>query len=237
MKRFPPTLLTGLVLGAAGVLAAQERYEVAGQRVAIYNLAGEVSVEAGQGRSVSVEVRRGGSDAGDLTVARGAIGDRETLRVIYPADAIHYPSRGDGYGTDVYVRPDGTFGDGGRDRGHRSDGRVRISGRRGDFEAWADLTIRVPEGQRIEVYLGAGRLVASNVRGNVHLDGASADVSATGITGPLSVDVGSGDVTVRDIAGDVDLDTGSGSVDVTGVWGDVLRRGAGFPGPDAAARA
>ncbi|OGU04494.1 MAG: hypothetical protein A2W29_01500 [Gemmatimonadetes bacterium RBG_16_66_8] len=94
-----------------------------------------MSVETGQGRSVSVEVRRGGSDARALRIEQGTIGDRETLRVIYPADAIHYPSRGNGYGTDVYVRPDGTFGDGGRDRWHRSDGRVRISGRRGDFEA------------------------------------------------------------------------------------------------------
>lgn len=224
MPRMFAFVLAGAVAaGSATPGTAQERHEISGTRIAIYNLAGQVTLEPGSGSAVVVQVTTGGSDAGQLTVERGPIGGRETLRVIYPADAIRYSRSGWSGGTEIRVRDDGTFGDQWSGRWARSEARrVRISGR-GDFEAHADLRIAVPQGQQIEVYLAVGQLSATNVRGDLRLDASSADVSATGTVGPLAVDVGSGQVTVRDVQGDVDLDTGSGDVDATNVRGDVLR--------------
>lgn len=219
------TCFTGLaIVGLAARADAQERYEITGPRVAIYNLVGEVTVEPGRGSSVMVELTRGGADGSRLTVERGPIGNRATLRVIYPSDDIHYTTPFGRHNTELRVRDDGTFGDAGPDRrgfDWREGRRVRI-GDRGAFDGRADVKILVPEGQEIEVYLAAGRLGATNVRGTVRLDAASADVTTSGTSGALSVDVGSGNVTVRDAQGDVDVDTGSGTVDLTGVRGDVV---------------
>jgi len=222
MSRFHLLVVSALAASASG-LAAQERHEISGTRIAIYNLAGQVTLEPGRGSAVVVEVTRGGRDAGELTVERGPIRDRETLRVIYPADDIRYPTLGWRSNTEIRVRDDGTFGHSNDwPEGRRSGRRVRISDR-GDFEAFADLKIAVPQGQQVEVYLAVGKLSATNVRGDLRLDAAGADVAATGTVGPLAVDVGSGTVTVRDIQGEVSLDTGSGRVDATNVRGDVLR--------------
>jgi len=224
MPRMFALVLAGAVLAASGTpVTAQERHEVSGSRIAIYNLAGQVTLEPGSGSAVTVQVTRGGRDAGELKVEQGPFGGRQALRIIYPSDDIHYPAPGWASGTEIRVRDNGTFGDQWSRGEDRSDARrVRISGR-GDFEAFADLKIAVPQGQQIEVYLAVGKLSAANVRGDLRLDASSADVSATGTVGPLVVDVGSGEVTVSDVQGDVDLDTGSGDVDVTNVRGELLR--------------
>lgn len=216
-------LAGAFVTGSAGGVAAQERHEISGPRIAIYNLAGQVTLEPGRGSAVVVEMTRRGRDAGELTVERGPLRDRETLRVIYPADEIRYPTLGWRSNTEIRVRDDGTFGDAnGRREGRPSGRRVRISDR-GDFEAFADLKITVPQGQQIEVYLAVGKLSATNVRGDLRLDASDGDVTTTGTVGALVVDVGSGNVSVRDAEGEVSLDTGSGDVDATNVRGDVLR--------------
>src|SRR5690606_15159318 len=59
-------LSIGIIFAAAAAApaAAQqtERYALAGANVAVYNLAGEVRVEAGSGSEVVVELARGGAD-------------------------------------------------------------------------------------------------------------------------------------------------------------------------------
>ncbi len=215
-------VLVACLAGSATGIAAQERHEITGTRVAIYNLAGQVTVGPARGSAVVVEVSRGGADAVALKIEQGTIGPRETLRVIFPADDIRYPSVGWRGNTELRVRDDGTFGDNERGEHRREGARVRISDR-GDFEAYADLKVSVPEGQRVELYLAVGKLSATNVRGDLRLDASSADVTSTGTVGALVVDVGSGDVTVRDAQGDVSLDTGSGDVDASNVRGESLR--------------
>jgi DUF4097 and DUF4098 domain-containing protein YvlB len=215
--------LAALTAGTAALRSASaqgERYQLAGERVAVYNLAGRVTVAAGSGSAVIVEVTRGGADAGELTVERGELGGTDALRVIYPGDRIVYPS--EGYGrTELRVREDGTFGDGGdwpRDRGRRV-----VVARSGEgLEAYADLTIRVPAGRRVVVHLAVGDLSAANVSGDLVLDTHSADVTASSIRGDLLVDVGSGNVRVNDVEGDVTLDTGSGNVDASNVRGATI---------------
>ncbi|MBT8477566.1 MAG: hypothetical protein KJO06_01520, partial [Gemmatimonadetes bacterium] len=60
-----------LVLPASPA-SAQERYELAGEAAAVWNLAGAVTVTGG-GSTLTVEVRRGGADASQLQVATGSI--------------------------------------------------------------------------------------------------------------------------------------------------------------------
>jgi lia operon protein LiaG len=228
MQAFP--ILAALAL-LPSLLAAQqiERYTLEGDDIAIYNLAGALTVEPGTG-SVSVELVRGGRDAARLRVERGELRDRETLRVVYPSQEVAYAGLEDGSSTTLKVRDDGTFGDGGDRHDHDYDddddrprGRtVRISRDRGDLQAHADMKVRVPVGSRVEFRLAVGRVSIANVNGEIMVDSHSAPVTITAPKGSFAVDVGSGDVRVSGAEGTLSVDTGSGSVEVTGFRGDEL---------------
>lgn len=213
-------LLVVATTGAWGLSAVagspqDGRYELSGNQVAVYNLAGEITVEPGSGSAVVVEVTQVGRDADQLSIDRGPIDDWSTLRVVYPGDRVHYSGRGRG-STELRVRDDGTFGgDGGR--------RVRISGDDDGLDAHANMRISVPEGQTFSLYLAVGTVSATNVEGRIRLDTHSAPVMTSGTAGSMVIDVGSGRVEASDHEGDLDIDTGSGSVDVSGVRGDMLR--------------
>ena len=213
--------VVSLIATTLGAAQASQRYTIAGDNVAIWNLAGEVRVEAGPAGGVVVEVTRGGSDAAKLEIQTGPIGERQTLRVVYPDDDIIYSPLGYHSNTDLEVRNDGTFNEGDRHvfgRGHR----VRIHGGGSGTEAYADLRILVPAGRRIAVYLAVGKMTATNVNGDVRLDVSSSNVTVSGMRGSLTVDAGSGDVRVTDATGDLNLDTGSGNVTVSRVHGTDL---------------
>lgn len=218
--------VVALLLSSGPAIAQQvERYSISGDDIAIYNLAGVLRVEAGSGSDVTVEVTRGGRDAGKLRIERGPVRGHETLRVIYPDDAIVY---GEDYGgsTSLDVREDGTFGD---SHGRRWSGgrRVRISGSGRGLEAHADLRIAVPAGKRLAAYLAVGQAFVSNVNGDLRVDVSSANVTADHTKGSLYVDTGSGDVRVTDADGDLNLDTGSGNVAVSGARGGDVKLDTG----------
>jgi lia operon protein LiaG len=214
-------ILPFVLAGPAVVAAQQERHTLEGDDVAIYNLAGEVSVEAGQG-SIGVQVSRGGGAAGQLRVEQGEIGGRETLRVIFPSDHIVYPPLGRGSSTQLRVRDDGTFGDEhGWDERPRSR-RVTIMDQGDGLDAHADLRISVPGGRQVAIHLAVGKVTVTNVNGRISVDAHNAPVTATGTRGELSVDVGSGDVLVSQTEGALSVDTGSGSVEVSRYRGATL---------------
>lgn len=230
-------LLVGscVVMLSTPAAAQSSRYALKGDSVAIYNLVGELRVEAGTGSDVIVDVQREGEGAGKLDVQSGPLRGRETLRVIYPEDVIVVPEWGRGSSTTIRVRDDGTFGDDGS--GHHSHGffgegrEVRIVGR-GHYdglEASAALHVSVPVGRNVALHLGVGKTFVSNVDGAIHVYVASADVSADRTKGSLHVATGSGDVDVRAAAGDVALETGSGDVTLSGMDGSrlVLNTGSG----------
>ncbi|MFQ5679809.1 MAG: DUF4097 domain-containing protein [Gemmatimonadota bacterium] len=209
----------GAALGASatavsGPLAGQqpERYELAGERVAIYNLAGQLRVVPGSGRTVSVSVSRGGEDASRLRIESGALEGRETLRVLFPGDRIVYREIGRGSRSQMRVREDGTFGRAGR--------RVTVAGSGEGTRAYADLTVSVPAGREVAVYLGVGKAHASGVEADLLLDTHAGSVTVERHRGSLNVDTGSGRVEVADVEGDLLVDTGSGGVRATGVRGD-----------------
>ena len=213
-----PALRIATLLLFPLTLAAQqqpERRTVAGDHVAIYNLAGVMRLERGTGGDVVVELTRGGPDAGRLEIATGPVRGREALRVIYPDDEIVYRGLGRGSNTTLHVRDDGTFNDRDDQGRHRGDEgrRVRIMSSGSGLEAHADLRIAIPAGKRVEVYLAVGQAFASNVDGDLRVDVAAANVTADHVKGSLLVDTGSGDVTASSVrAGNVKIDTGSGNV-------------------------
>ena len=210
--------LAALALCAPTLCQAQKQFTLSGDEVAVYNLAGKVSVSAGSGGSVMVAVTPGGSDGGKLTFAEGTVRGRNSLRVIYPSDRIVYSATGQGSHTELSVREDGTFGGDDEHRNGDHGGRVRISGSGSGLEAHADLAISVPEGKSVRVNLGVGDITASNVSGNLRLDTSSGSVDVTGTRGELSVDTGSGDVKVTRVSGGaISIDTGSGEVNGTGI--------------------
>lgn len=219
--------------------AAQERFSVSGSDVAIYNLAGQVRIEPSNGASVIVEVTRGGSDATRLRVETGSVRGRDAIRIIYPNENIVYRAQDKGFErtgfdrfarTQFRVRDDGTFNDErlrgeGTGAGSRfgmpfGDGRrVTIAGRGRGVEAHADLRVLVPQGKRVAVILGVGKLYARNVNGDVAIRTHSADITAEAVEGALWVDAGSGDLKLSDVSARLDVHTGSGDVDLTRVRG------------------
>jgi DUF4097 and DUF4098 domain-containing protein YvlB len=242
----------GLVLIlTAGSLRAQapERFSLAGEQVAIFNLAGAVRVERGTGSSVIVEVTRMGADADRLTVRNADVDGWRSLFIQYPADRIVYPRIGRFSRTEFDLHSDGTFG--GRMTRARllEDGfslpsairlgsretRVRVSSTGSGLEAWADLRVLVPEGRTIALHLGVGRINVASVDGHVRVEARSGSIDAHGINGSLLASTGSGGVSVTAVRGHVRIDTGSGSVRADDVGSGTLIIDTGSGGVDATA--
>ena len=201
-------------------LAAQESqsYSLAGDVVALYNIAGSVTVQGGGRGPVTVAGSRTGPDAARLTVETGTLRDRMTLRVLYPEDRIIYPGMGRGSNSTFSIREDGTWGDEEGRRNRQGDRRrITVRGDGDGLEAAANLRVTIPEGRRVFIYLGFGRIEASTVNGELYLDTMAGDVTARGTEGLLNIDTGSGEISVTDVAGRISLDTGSGDVTVTGL--------------------
>jgi hypothetical protein len=223
MKR-STTLLAGLALAASlSPLSAQspERFTISGNRVAIYNLVGAITVGPGTGSAVTVEVTRQGADGRQLRVETGPIEGSETLRIIFPGDDIVYGNQEWNGRTEMYVRDDGTFGGGWGRRDRERGRRVYVRSRGAGLRAYANLRILVPTGKEVGVFIGVGELSASNVNGDIRLDASSGNITADRMRGSLLVDTGSGNVEVSDAEGtELNIDTGSGDVRVNGANSD-----------------
>jgi lia operon protein LiaG len=207
---------------AASPLAAQtERFTLTGREPAVHNLAGQVTVAAGSGNAVVVEVTRAGQDAGELRVSQSG----DAVRVIYPGDRIVYGRMGAGSRSTLQVRRDGTLGS-----GLTGSRRVTIAGSGRGTRAHADVRVLVPAGRTVSVHQGVGEVQVTNVNGRVEVNTAAAGVRAQGTRGELSVDVGSGAVQVRDAQGEVTVETGSGRVTLENVRGTTLEVSTGSGG-------
>jgi DUF4097 and DUF4098 domain-containing protein YvlB len=211
----------------SAAFAQTEQRTIKGSTVAVYNLAGRLRAIAGTGDAVVVEITRSGPDAAKLKIETGPIGARETLRIVYPSDRVVYPDLRPSR-TSIHVREDGTFG-GSDDRYDRVDIRSYGPG----LEAHADLVVRVPRGQRVELFLGVGRADVVNVEGELLVDVASAEVDVAGMKGNLILDTGSGRVSVRDVTGDLNIDSGSGGLTLDKIKGSILRLDSGSGGVQA----
>lgn len=213
-----------VLLASAGGLAAQDRISLSGDRVAIYNVAGEVRVETGTGPNITVEVTRGGSDGEQLEVERGSADGWQTLVVRYPDQRIVYRRLGRFSRSEFSVRDDGTFGLPNLDprlgderikrgAGSKAGGaRTRVTGSGSGLEAHADLRVIVPAGRAVAIHLGVGKVIADNINGDLQIDARSASVQATRLSGFGRIDTGSGSITLHGATGNFGLHTGSGAI-------------------------
>jgi lia operon protein LiaG len=209
--------MVALAIAAPLVAQTPERHTLRGDRVAIYDLVGDVRIVEGSGRDVVIELTRQGSDASQLRVETGDISGVPTLRVIFPFDRIHTESdEGHQNISDLRVRDDGTFGHGVGGR------RVTISSRSG-ADAAADLVIRLPSGTTLDLKVGAGSVNADGTRSNLSLDVISADITLKGTRGNVVIDAASGGIEAQDVEGDLNIDTGSGSVELLRIRASDLR--------------
>jgi lia operon protein LiaG len=235
--RIPSSRFLALAALAAGSLvpaaagAQTESKTLAGDKIAIYNIAGRLRVEATTAAQVTVQITRGGRDAKDLKIESGDVRGWQALRILYPSDRIVYRDGERRFSgrTTLTVNDDGTFGDGNQnDRGFfHSGNRVQISNSGSGMEAFADLKVLVPKGQRVALHLAIGEATVSNVDGDISVDVQAARVTTEHTRGRLTLDTGSGGVSVTGAEGEVSLDVGSGGVTVSGVRGPSLRIDAG----------
>ncbi len=201
----------------AAPLAAQqaERFTLAGNEVAIYNLVGTLRIDRGSGSDVVVSLTRSGRDARQLTVEQTTLRGIPSLRVVYPAGDIVYPAMGRHSNTQFWIRDDGTWD--GMDWGRRRNGarEVRIAGSGSGLEASAQLEISVPAGQKLKLFLGVGAVHVANVDGALSVEVASAGITSRETRGQLSLETGSGDIEVSNHDGALSLESGSGDIAVT----------------------
>jgi lia operon protein LiaG len=206
----PALAVAVMVMAAPAEAQRVERFSITGNSAVVHNLAGEITVAAGTGSAVVVEVTRGGADASRLRVAQ----DGNTVRVAFPGDRVVYERMGPRSRSSFSVRADGSLAGGMRAR------QVTVAGSGTGVRAWADVRVLVPAGRNVQVHQGVGRLQVTNVTGQLQLRGHSVAVRTQGTRGELEVGVGSGTVEVRDAQGEVAVSTGSGAVTMAGVRGD-----------------
>ena len=208
--------------------AQTERKTLSGQSIAVYNIAGKVSIEPGTGSDVVVEITRGGRDAAKLSVSVGDVRGANALRIIYPDDDIIYPAMGHNSNSGTRINDDGTWGN---DHGIFGGHRVRIRGSGSGTEAWADLRILVPAGKRANVTILVGELAANHVNADLKLESGSGGIHTSDTKGGLHVSSGSGGIEVRDASGnDIGIEVGSGGISVNGVSGRNLKIESGSGG-------
>lgn len=220
------SLVATAVTIAVAAPASAGQHSLSGSRVHVYNLAGSVDIVAGSGSAVTVESTTGGRDAARIDV-RSHPGAEPALVFHYPGSKVVYRRDGAGrrsnFRTTLDVGADGRFGDGwGKDGLGLGRRKVEIRSDGDGLEAWADLRIAIPKGQRAAIHLGVGGVTVANVDGELRVDCAAASVEARDTKGWLDIDTGSGAVSIRDAADRVSVDTGSGSVTVINFTGTDL---------------
>ena len=201
-------VLAGSTLQAAQV---EQNHSFSTDRLTVRNVIGEIHVEGHGGSTFEVVVRMGGRDAAEGSIRTKTADDQ--LDVVFPAgdgDFV-YPRLGRS-SSDFNLKNGGNmaelfYGDG-------AD-RIKVRGSGKGLELWADMTIRVPTGGKLEVVHGVGELRAENVDGDLELATRSGNVTADRTHGELSVATGSGDVGMTEIDSEsVEIATGSGSIKV-----------------------
>jgi lia operon protein LiaG len=225
---FPSLAFAVLAASPAPTTGNGERFTLSGPSIAIYDLAGNVTVEAASASETSIEVVRRGSDASRLRVEAGPVGSVQTLRVIFPADRILFPDADRGFTDHVQVGDDGRFADRALFPDDSSPRHVvTIASHGSGLDASADLHVRVPNGRRVSLFVVAGAVSVTNVDGDLRVDASSATVTTQHTRGALSLDTGSGAVRVRDAQGELTIDSGSGDAIVRGVRGAGLHLDTG----------
>lgn len=225
------SLIVLLSLAAATALAGEFERDHAfeADELILTNMIGEIRVESAGGDRYEVHVAVRGDDADpDLIDVVLDEGREARLDVRFPVEEHRryvYPELGRGSSTTIWQHDQGSGDDGWWTQLKRALGgeKITIRGSGRGLEVWADITVKIPDGRRTKIYLGAGELNARGIDGKLVLDTHSGPVTVDGHAGRLVCDTGSGEVRIRDIDGPMLADTGSGSVHVENQRGGALK--------------
>ncbi len=221
-RRFPACLCTALIAALGTPMLSAEaqqtlRLTPANGRVAIWNLVGMARIERGTSSEVEVQITPQGADAERMITRTGLIDGEQTLRIFYPADEIRPAGRtrrnGNSWYSTLRLREDGRFD------GRNNTGRRMRIGSGADFEAAADLVIRVPQDVTLDLHVAVGDVEAVGTTHDLTIDTHSGRVQTSNTRGPLHIDTGSGSVEIIGHTGDLDADTGSGSIEASDITG------------------
>ncbi|MEX0900858.1 MAG: DUF4097 family beta strand repeat-containing protein [Gammaproteobacteria bacterium] len=176
--------------------------------ISVENLVGSMTIVAGDGDEVVIEVDRiGATDelAQSITLQHRVHGDNIEVWVEYPNNRYVYkPERGSHNTTATY-------------RGKR----IRVESRgRGD-EVHADVRVTLPHGVEFEAHNVVGPLDADGLRGEISLRTSSGRVTAANGRGEWTVRSGSGRLDISNFEGDLDARTGSGGIELANVSGEI----------------
>jgi hypothetical protein len=218
--------LVSLAATSARAESFEERMTFSSERLLLGNVTGAITIEAHGGSGFEILATARGADVTREAVAFDRTdGDDARLVITFPGERrLSYPEMPRRTRARFSFDPDRREDDstvGGifrRERGQTYD----VSSGRG-FEAWVDVTVRVPRGGALTVRNGVGAIVGETLDGRFDLATHYGDVRVASINGDLTVDTGNGDVSASEVKGRVTIDTGNGDVDVSGAEGDVVR--------------
>ncbi len=181
------------VLGLnASVLVAQDfefnRDLAQGSTFVLRNIIGDVRVEAGTGRALSVTARKKPGrhgDPDDVEIKSVEIDGGVAICVYYPSSGRSRNSRGDD-------------GDRGRRRNDNPCSRGSEWQNNDRNDTSIDFTVRLPAGLRVDVKTVAGDFVGSGLRGTLDVGTVSGDLRLTDVEGDV--------LEAQSVSGDIELD-------------------------------
>jgi len=204
----------------------EEVVRISSDELVIANLVGHIEVVQG-GDEYVIEIRVQGADADrdEIKIVQETIDGVDVLRVEFPVDehkTYIYPGMGRGKSSIQFRNTDETDSVWNKIRDAIGGQRITVKGKGSGFEAWADITVKVPRDCITTIRLGVGDIVAREVTGDLTLDTNSGPITAERINGSLVCDTGSGSVSVSRCSGYINVDTGSGSVTGDHLKGDKI---------------
>lgn len=104
---------------------------------------------------------------------------------------------------------------------HVEGGKLVLEGDCG-WQCSADFVVTVPAGTKVTGKSASGDVILNGV-GDIDLDAASGNVTATGTTGAVTLDIASGDAVVEGAGGAIDLETKSGDITATDLTGGPVK--------------
>ncbi len=222
------TVLAAAVLVAVPALGEfDESYRFDAESLTVSSLIGKVDIGPATGSQFEVEVSVRGADGvpGNIKLEESTRGSRARLAVEFPVDEERryvYPGFSRRRAQLWSAQRSGSESLLGEILRSISGRRIRIERTGSGLEAWADVTIRVPEGRALKVELGAGDIDVSDVTADLDLNTRAGMAEAAGLVGDVEIGVGSGGLAVQDVRGRLVMDTGSGKARLDRFEGDVL---------------
>ena len=222
------TVLAAAVLVAAPALGEfDESYRFDAESLTVSSLIGKVDIGAATGSQFEVEVFVRGADGvpGNIKLEESTRGSRARLAVEFPVDEERryvYPEFSRRRAQLWSAQRSGSESLLGEILRSISGRRIRIERTGSGLEAWADVTIRVPEGRSLKVELGAGDIDVSDVTADLDLNTRAGMAEAADLDGDVEIGVGSGGLAVQDVRGRLVMDTGSGKASLDRFEGDTL---------------